>query len=60
MLNVRCIRCDKELNEPGALLITSPCEDMRCAKYHICVKCEKKIAKFIGITIFNKIIKKNK
>jgi hypothetical protein len=48
MLKVGCMICGHELDQPGAILLASPCKDMRCAKYHICVKCEKLLSAIIG------------
>lgn len=50
-LNVSCIICREELNEPGALLISSPIEHEKTRgeinkeyfynKLHFCVNCER-------------------
>jgi len=40
MLKVYCYICDKELNEPGAILFSPPRQD-QCLKYHICESCFK-------------------
>lgn len=40
-LKIGCVLCGKELQEPGGLLFASPTDVGTCAKYHICVKCEK-------------------
>lgn len=47
MIHFRCVMCEKELDEPGALLISSPGDDRRHAKYHICVSCETSVVLFI-------------
>ena len=47
MIKPCCIICSKELNEAGAILLASPVETGMCAKYHICVKCEKILCSFI-------------
>ncbi len=40
-LKVGCVMCGNELQEPGAILIASPTDVGLCAKYHICIKCQK-------------------
>ena len=47
MLKVGCMMCKTELQEPGAILFASPTEEGLCAKYHICVKCEKILVQFL-------------
>ena len=46
-LKVGCIMCGNELQEPGAILFASPTEIGLCAKYHICIKCQKSVIIFI-------------
>ena len=63
MIKVKCYKCKKELNEPGALLFSPPIyikgrvnwgtEEAQLAvdKFHICVRCYYKIMR----TTFKKL-----
>lgn len=45
-----CIRCDRELTDPGALLISAPPEQARVVavfKRHLCRECETAVLMFI-------------
>lgn len=39
MIAVECHRCDEELDEPGAVVISPPEVNGRCTKYHLCAPC---------------------
>jgi hypothetical protein len=38
-LIVHCVICEKELDKPGAILLSPPDCDDQCTKYHICKEC---------------------
>jgi len=42
-LHINCARCDKEIEEPGALLFSPPDKDGKTIKTHFCVPCYKNI-----------------
>ena len=47
MLKVECVICENEINNPGALLISSPYKNRLHAKHHLCLRCEKILQSFI-------------
>lgn len=51
-LNISCYKCNKELEELGALLFTPPSTSMsisECKKIHICVKCYYGVMQFLQV-----------
>ena len=47
MIRPVCIMCDKELEQLGAIFLSSPGLNGMCHKHHICVRCEKVMWAFI-------------
>lgn len=50
MLKIRCYKCKKELDRPGAILLSPPLsfiDKSTVEKYHLCVECYKEISKLI-------------
>ena len=39
MIQVVCFKCNKELNEPGGLLLSPPDKSGRVYKKHLCITC---------------------
>ena len=54
MINPSCVRCRKELEEPGAIVLSSPMVSGHVAKYHICKECEKSLAVWLMELILDK------
>jgi len=48
MLNIKCDKCKKEIDEKGAILWSPPNNDEMCKKIHLCTKCYKIVMKYIG------------
>jgi hypothetical protein len=58
MLEVKCVMCDKELDEFGAIFLTSPQAStlwghsqnhgQPVEKHHVCVKCEMDVLNFMN------------
>ncbi len=46
-LNIKCDKCGKELDEPGALVFSPPSNNKDVMKYHICKTCWAKLADWI-------------
>jgi len=44
----QCDRCNDELREYGAILLSPPSSDSTVEKFHICPDCYKEILKLIG------------
>ena len=44
-IELDCIYCDKELQEPGAVLLSPPAflDQLHVEKYHLCVLCWDKL-----------------
>ena len=49
MIAVECIKCDKELDKPGGILLAPPENSVftTVAKYHLCEECFEEVADFI-------------
>lgn len=61
-LKITCFLCHTELNEPGALIISSTNRKDFCVKRHVCLYCEEKldeyfIDKFMKSIGFKKVSK---
>ena len=50
MIDPKCSKCNKWLNNFGALLFSPPCGDSKVTKYHICVDCWDSVESFIQET----------
>ena len=48
-LDIKCDKCGKILNNPGALLFSVPDKKLFCKKYHICSKCYMCMLVFLGM-----------
>jgi hypothetical protein len=46
-LKIACMMCHNELQEPGAIVLSSPNKKGFCVKHHICVDCEKILDEFL-------------
>lgn len=47
MINPKCEKCGKELQEFGAILLSPPNISNMVVKYHICRDCYEKILKLL-------------
>jgi len=43
----KCVKCDKELIESGAILLSPPDEHGRVFKFHLCVWCYSAVVTLI-------------
>lgn len=54
MIKIKCYKCDKDLDELGALIFSHPLSDFpyvpEVHKYHICRRCFYKVMDFIQDT----------
>jgi len=48
MIAPKCDKCDKELHEFGAILLSPPDEKSNVKKLHICVECYSELMKIIN------------
>ena len=42
-MTIRCSKCGRILEVPGALVFSPPDEDGACMKFHVCVECFKRL-----------------
>ena len=47
MIKPKCVKCNKELNDYGAILLSSPNEKGEVKKYHICKDCYEDVLSIV-------------
>ena len=48
-LTIKCDKCLKELEEPGALVFSPPSDDGRVEKLHLCQMDDELLLMFMGL-----------
>lgn len=47
MLKVKCDKCKKQLNKPGALIFSPPGIENNVLKFHICLACYSRLVDWL-------------
>jgi len=47
-LDIKCDKCKRDLDKPGALLFSPPRNEKEVDKFHICVECYDKIVRAVA------------
>jgi hypothetical protein len=52
MISVTCVKCRKELDLPGAIVLSPPTENYegKVWKYHVCFHCWAKLEKWLRLS----------